>query len=521
MKISTCFSLLLLAALPATAQNSIQAALAPGTPKAPALPDTIIYSPQGTLYNGLYRQSVGYFYGTPRNADGIEGTYVVGNDKVSYYIKNIFSQFQPGTWVKATLRGDTLYMPTPQLVYTLEENGESTKLYLSNMKYDESENTFVIDPDNTEAKFVVSGDTIKQVSPQLLGMTFESGKWVQYGDYDLKIFRNRDAVVEPPTSLSTERYSLTYNDENGDPQSRLVKLGFDGDDVWLGDLSDRFPDNWVRGTKGDNRLIFENEQYFGFKENHHVYFTTGEREEITDPLTGETGETYVLAPQIRFDLNGDEYQSDGVMYTNWGKRDVNFRDCYELPRLSKFVETPQTPADPEYQDCSPYDSGDQYGMFSFILPSLSTTGEVLNPDRLFYNIYVDERLLTFKASRYGLDEDMTDIPYSFTDGHTFVASTTNSRGRIVYFKEKVGSYYSRIGVKAIYRGAGESHSSSIIYNDGEVVTGITNANSADQPTSVCFYDLSGRRVNTTSKGVLIKSETMPDGSKRHSKVAIK
>ena len=160
-------------------------------------------------------------------------------------------------------------------------------------------------------------------------------------------------------------------------------------------------------------------------------------------------------------------------------------------------------------------------MFSFILPSLSTTGEVLNPDRLFYNIYVDERLLTFKASRYGLDEDMTDIPYSFTDGHTFVASTTNSRGRIVYFKEKVGSYYSRIGVKAIYRGAGESHSSSIIYNDGEVVTGITNANSADQPTSVCFYDLSGRRVNTTSKGVLIKSETMPDGSKRHSKVAIK
>ena len=82
MKISTCFPLLLLAALPATAQNSIQAALALGTPKAPALPDTIIYSPQGTLYNGLYRQSVGYFLGTPRNADGIEGTYVVGNDKV-------------------------------------------------------------------------------------------------------------------------------------------------------------------------------------------------------------------------------------------------------------------------------------------------------------------------------------------------------------------------------------------------------------------------------------------------------
>ena len=519
MKTTTLLSLML-AVLPAAAQNGITKAQLPALHMA-AQRDAIIDTPQGTLHNGLYRQSVGYFFGTPRNADGIAGTYVVGNDKVTYYIQNIFSQFQSGTWVKATLLGDTLYMATPQPVYSYTDDGETIHIYLSNMKYDDERQTFVTDTENTTAKFVVRGDTLKQVSPQLLGMTGDSGEWMLYGDCDLKIFRNRDTVAEAPATLTTQRYALTYNDENGDRQSRLVKLGFDGNDVWLGQLSDRFPTNWVKGEKGKDRIVFENQQYFGFKDNHHVYFTTGEREEATDPQTGETGEVYVLAPQIRFDLDGDGYKSDGVMFTNWGKKDVNFRDCYEQPRLEKFVETPQTPANPIPVDFSPYDSDDKYGTFSFILPSLSTTGEVLNPDRLYYNIYVDERLLTFKATRYGLDEDMTDIPYSFTDGHTFTASTTHSHGRIVYFKEKVGSYYSHIGVRAIYRGAGESHGSDIVYNDGEVTDTITAPIYSRQATSVSYFDLTGRRVNTTQKGVIIKRETLPDGTVRYQKVSVK
>lgn len=521
MKITTCFSLLLLGALPAMAQNTPQSAQSPSQPQSVTKSDGIIYNPQGTLYNGLYRQSVGFFFRTPRNADGLAGAYVADNDGVTYYIQNIFSQFQTDTWVKATLQGDTLYMPTPQLVYSYDDGGETNNIYLSNMKYDEAQQTYVIDSANTFAKFVFSGDTLKQVSPQLLGMTGNSGSWMYYGDYDLRIFRNRDTVAVVPEDLNAERYSLTYNDEDGEQQSRLVKLGFDGNDVWLGDFSDRFPDNWVKGELGNNRIVFENEQFFGFKDNHHVYFTTGEREEATDPQTGETGEIYVLSPQIRFDLDGDVYKSDGVMFTNWGKKDVNFRECYEQPQLTKFVETPQTPADPMPVDFTPYDTDDQYGTFTFTLPALSTTGEVLNPDRLYYNIYVDERLLTFKASRYGLDQDMTDIPYSFVDGHTFVASSSYPRGRIVYFKERVGSYYSHIGVKAIYRGAGESHSSNIVYNDGDVVTGITSVNGSGEATSVSYYDLAGRRVEATSKGVLIKAETMTDGTKRYSKVTNK
>lgn len=153
MKITTCFSLLLLGALPAMAQNTPQSAQSPSQPQSVTKSDGIIYNPQGTLYNGLYRQSVGFFFGTPRNADGLAGAYVADNDGVTYYIQNIFSQFQTDTWVKATLQGDTLYMPTPQLVYSYDDGGETNNIYLSNMKYDEAQQTYVIDSANTFAKF--------------------------------------------------------------------------------------------------------------------------------------------------------------------------------------------------------------------------------------------------------------------------------------------------------------------------------------------------------------------------------
>ena len=40
-------------------------------------------------------------------------------------------------------------------------------------------------------------------------------------------------------------------------------------------------------------------------------------------------------------------------------------------------------------------------------------------------------------------------------------------------------------------------------------------------TSVSYFDLTGRRVNTTQKGVIIKRETLPGGTVRYQKVSVK
>lgn len=41
------------------------------------------------------------------------------------------------------------------------------------------------------------------------------------------------------------------------------------------------------------------------------------------------------------------------------------------------------------------------------------------------------------------------------------------------------------------------------------------------PTSVSYFDLTGRRVNTTQKGVIIKRETLAGGTVRYQKVSVK
>ena len=90
----------------------------------------------------------------------------------------------------------------------------------------------------------------------------------------------------------------------------------------------------------------------------------------------------------------------------------------------------------------------------------------------------------------------------------------------------MGTYYTRIGVQAIYRAAGKEHRSSIIYSDGKEVpvtpaTGIRDAVAPKGEAVTTYYDLSGRRVSKPTSGVYVKSERFADGTARQSKVILK
>ena len=528
MKLFACLSLLTLAVMPASAQGGLNKGGRPlSLHKSSSASDVIYNTPAGTLHSRLYRRSVGFFYGTKRMADGLSGSYVVAPDKQTYYIQNIFSQYQCGSWVKGTLLGDTIYVSTPQHIDSFEDNGGTVDIYLRNLKYDKLKDTYVVDSANTEAKFVMSGDTLKQVSDHLLGMTDQEGNYMLYGDYDLMMFPNKDEVVTAPSDLQTERYELSYKDEYGDNQKRLVRLALGNNDVWLGDFSDKYPKAWVKGTRKDKRLTFANEQYLGYTDSHHIYFVTGVVVPVTDPATGETGETFELSRNIRCDDDGGTYKSENAMFTSWGKQDVNYRECFDQPRLTKFRQTEQTPSNPVIQGFQAYDNDNKYGSLSFTIPTVSISDEVIDPDSLYYNIYTDERLLTFKATKYGLATDMTDIPYSFTDGQTFAASTSDPLVRIVYFKERVGTYYKRIGVQAIYRTLGKAHKSSIVYNDGTEVPADNPVTAVKEVTHhagspiISYYDLAGRRVQNPVKGLYVVSEHYANGIVKQRKVMVR
>ena len=98
-----------------------------------------------------------------------------------------------------------------------------------------------------------------------------------------------DLPVEAPTDLVTEQYSLNATSEfEGNPSiSRLVQLGFYGDEVYLQGISEDLPNAWIKGTREGNTVTFESGQYLGLLANKPVYMMAVNRMNTSEiqPLT--------------------------------------------------------------------------------------------------------------------------------------------------------------------------------------------------------------------------------------------
>ena len=121
----------------------------------------------------------------------------------------------------------------------------------------------------------------------------------------------------------------------------------------------------------------------------------------------------------------------------------------------------------------------------------------------------------FKPETYtALTSEMTEIPYSFSDGQDFFMA-----GSAVFFFEDVKDV-ERIGVQSVYKGGSETHESAITWFDvNEFLTGIEGTN-VSEPTVVSeqLYNLNGSAVSNNTKGILLKTMRMSDGTQKTVKV---
>ena len=129
-------------------------------------------------------------------------------------------------------------------------------------------------------------------------------------------------------------------------------------------------------------------------------------------------------------------------------------------------------------------------------------------------MYVDDELFTFNPDEYmGLEESMTDIPYSFVDSN-YDIQAYGANHSFTFFL----TGYERIGVQSIHKIGDEVAKSDIVYSDG-TATAIRTATQEDaECVSETYTDLSGRRVAVPSKGLYIRSMKMSDGSIRSMKI---
>ena len=248
------------------------------------------------------------------------------------------------------------------------------------------------------------------------------------------------ALVTLPEGVTAEEYSVVARNYKDDADvSGSVFVGFDGNDVYIQGLSSYLPEAWVKGTLADGVVTFATGQYLGnYGDTYDMYLNILMDEDVVFDYDSEAG---VFTAQNEFFLiDNSQYYFD------------SYRGCV----IKKVVEKAVMPANPAITALT----NGSYGWYmNFNVPTVDVNGDGMVSSKLSYMIYTDvERTvspLTFTPDTHSqLTEEMTEIPYGFTEDYDFY---TNQ----IYFNDLYSKDWNKIGIKSIYRGGDEVNETEI------------------------------------------------------------
>jgi hypothetical protein len=261
-------------------------------------------------------------------------------------------------------------------------------------------------------------------------------------------------VVTPPADLETSEWIFTgtYIEDDKD-YVYPVNIGFDGDDVYIqGICNEYLPDAWIKGTRSGDQVVFETDQYLG--ESYYDLFFVG---------FGSDG-----IGDVTMTMNADENKlttDDIILITDKPSSTSYFEPyCFYDVKIMKPVEKAATPQTPTIDDVNVTYT---YPYLLATIPLIDTEGDPMITDNLSYQLYTEINheqqpfVLKAGAGYYkNLTEDMTVIPYNFTDDlYDIIPGNTHQ----IYLNADDIADWNKVGIKAIYTGLDETHESEIFW----------------------------------------------------------
>ena len=238
--------------------------------------------------------------------------------------------------------------------------------------------------------------------------------------------------------------------------------------------------------KEDKTFVIDNQPVEDGGSSYGIFYTYGlnNAENSLIALTGVGTET-----TLTFDCKFTAYSPTSTYW--YGAQEPAVITLAQGEFLYPVIEdVAAVPATPEPRTVGNYDKKEGYGYFSFTIPTTDVDGNDLRESNLFYQLYSDiegdiQPIVFTPEICEKLTEDMTIIPYTFTDNWDFADKGTY---KVVYLNYNFNEMYDRIGVKSIYTGGGETHESEIAWAEVEKpepveLGGTFNFNEMDVPTS--------------------------------------
>lgn len=454
------------------------------------------------------------------------GRYVEGDDGC-LYVYEPFNTLATQSWLKLEKLADDRYVAhTPQPIY--ENNGQVYYASWYKMaRIDGSTYGFV--PDTLDGKpdtdmYFTMEDGVLQVEnlsqfedtrypSHMLCLTNALDEWVGYGDAQTRIAPMQEQAARLPEGLEPQVYILENTKLNSITEEeaverRMTLAAIDGQDIYFRNPSDTL--SWLKGTFDGTRAVLR-AQYAGADEleSFHLWMKPATYDVVEDVQDGFTfhNRSYAEADELvlRYNPETRKFSADGgtAMTINVRPIDIYYVTTYDDPTWQQFEERVATPVQPVFRDVWGYEADTGSGIVQFYLTPKGTQGEQLSTDKLFYRLYLgdEDHPYPFTAAVYdGLEEDMTDVPYDFSDGYYFF-STNDIKAFFYYFDEQA---FSRIGLQAVYRPLGTETRSDIAWMGTDVILGVQAATDGRAEAPAEYYDLQGRRLSEpTGKGIVI------------------
>ena len=307
-------------------------------------------------------------------------------------------------------------------------------------------------------------------------------------------------AVEAPEGLVTDTYIFQARSEKPyyDPADLTlwVKAGFDGDDVYIQGLASDYNSStselWVKATKNEaGQYVIPANQFMG---SVAFWMST-----IDCYFTAVDAQGNMVDAVLDYDAEKCQFTTDQPLVINASLTELTPQQTFTGVTITKFNEVAATPADPTMNSLT-FDEWSHY--ITFYIPQVGTEGETLNPQKLFYTIWIQGvdgvNPYVFSPDMYwGFDGDTTELPWS-----QYYSSWDNAHSIYFYDDAAVFEGWAKVGVQSIYYGADEVRKSAISWIETPFYTGIDNITTG-QTTGKAIYNISGQRIAAPAKGLNI------------------
>ena len=508
--------------------------------KAELSTDIITEKPEGEEYTHRVRSGFGINQerGSYGLYDYLSGSYIK-DGKGNVYLYNPIALFPTYTYIKLEpLAGDTLVCHTPQPILSLY--GDT--YYATRLRADINESGLAYLPDvyddgtqaHLDIKFILRNDSLYQVPEEyltfpgttiqipsvILGLTDAQGIWLASGEANCALLPPPGKPTPLPAGVKSEPYNLfSFDSDNQYTVRHSTELAINGNDVYM--TNPYSPDTlqWIHGTLSEGKVTFQ-PQYIGVdsRSNIHLSFLPATYTTQKEP-DGTISYLYDRADKFVFDFDAEAKtlstdSADNVaILINGGLDNVNAISGYRNPLLKPFPVQAATPSDPTIVMLQPYDDELGTGMVSFDFFPTDTENQPLPYTRLFYNLFLDDELLTVGPPDYpNVQTPFTNIPANYADNEYFFNSQEVHN---VYLTRS----YDKVGVQVLYRFGDQWYKSNLVSKTLDTPNSIQGVGSqASELVDVYWYDLSGRRVAQPVSGLYLKVSRYADGSVKTEKV---